>query len=173
MSPNDIYRLLGATPNYPTKEEIINPVVTFKTATKQAVKTWRENVWKLAKGQDDAARFTALTSLVYALNAVYGQTVALTTDLTLPSSCYTPGTNTIILNKPSIITTLHEYAHALFGTSEKKACRWSVQLFAKIWPKSFARLEWNGHTLIKPDEARLAGAVDNAEPTAAVATDPN
>src|SRR5688572_1340475 len=45
-------------------------------------------------------------------------------------SCYVPRLNTIILRgKLSVVTLLHEFAHALYGSSERTACRWSLNLF--------------------------------------------
>ncbi len=57
----------------------------------------------------------------------------------------------IYLEKLSIITLLHEFAHAAFGHSEYKAVEWSVNLFRKVFPKQFEKLEPKGHTLVKKD----------------------
>ena len=65
--------------------------------------------------------------------------------------CYNPRTRTIFFDKnhASIISALHELGHHLFGPNELEACRWSIQLYAKIFPKEFSKLKWNGHMLIK------------------------
>jgi hypothetical protein len=169
LSPSQLGNLLTSLqPHYPNQEEITSPSISYKTATIMAVKGWRNNTWKTAKSGDEATKITALQGLVTALNTVYTKTVSLVLDTEAPQGAhYHPESNTIHLNKPSIITTLHEYAHALFGTSEKKACRWSVQLFAKVWPKSFANLEWNGHMLVRKPNATLAGASEDVDAVAA------
>jgi hypothetical protein len=42
---------------------------------------------------------------------------------------------------------LHEFAHAR-GADERQACRWSINLFKKCFPRSFARCRVIGHTLV-------------------------
>ncbi len=55
-------------------------------------------------------------------------------------------TNVItLIGRLSVITFLHEWGHVLKGRSEFEACRWSLQLFKRFFPKSFARLRWEGH----------------------------
>jgi hypothetical protein len=46
----------------------------------------------------------------------------------------------------SVVTYLHEFAHAL-GRDERGACRWSINLFRRVFPEQFARLAASGHTL--------------------------
>jgi len=46
----------------------------------------------------------------------------------------------------SVVTYLHEFAHAL-GRDESGACRWSVNLFRRVFPEQFARLRTDGHTV--------------------------
>jgi len=65
-------------------------------------------------------------------------------------SNYNPIDNMITLHgKLSVLTFLHEWGHVLKGRSEHKACRWSVNLFRKIFPDNFERLysNANGHFL--------------------------
>ena len=57
----------------------------------------------------------------------------------------------IYLEKLSVITLLHEFAHAAFGRSEYKAVEWSVNLFRKVYPEQFGKLEPKGHTLVKKE----------------------
>lgn len=75
----------------------------------------------------------------------------ITTDGDSGSSSYQPATNTITMRgKLSIITLLHEFAHAR-GYDERKAVAWSVSLFARVYPKQYARLIHEGHTLRLPN----------------------
>lgn len=164
--PNNLFNFLTNRVSYPSQEEIVQPPINYRRTTISAVKDWRKNIWKTAKSQDEASKYEALKQLITTLNRLYNKEVTLSDNHQHPLfNCYNPEARTIYLSKPSIITTLHEYAHALFGTSEKKACRWSVQLFAKVWPKAFAQLEWDGHCLVRRAEARLAAAADNPAPT--------
>lgn len=62
------------------------------------------------------------------------------------SSCYLPAVKAIILRgKISIVTYLHEFAHHLLGKDERKACRWSVNLFRRCFPRSWKKLHFEGH----------------------------
>lgn len=68
--------------------------------------------------------------------------------------CYNPAADIILIgDKMSVVTYLHEYGHALKGSSEREACIWSINLFRKVFPKSFAGLRAVGHMLVKPEIA--------------------
>jgi len=57
-------------------------------------------------------------------------------------SYYNRNSDEIVLHgRLSVLTFLHEFAHALFGSSEKKAREWSINLFKKVWPEKFANLQ--------------------------------
>ena len=73
------------------------------------------------------------------------------------SSHYIPSDHRIVIvGKLSVVTFLHEFAHAL-GHDEQEACRWSINLFRKCFPRQYSRLIHVGHTLIRPQDisARL------------------
>jgi hypothetical protein len=66
------------------------------------------------------------------------------------NSCCIPATRTIILRgRLSVITCLHEVGHLLYGSSEYQACAWSLRLFRECFPKSWSRLQFNGHMAVK------------------------
>jgi len=68
------------------------------------------------------------------------------------ASCYLPGEHRITLTGTlSVVTFLHEFAHAL-GMDERDACKWSVNLFRKCFPKQYSRLIHVGHMLVRPQE---------------------
>ncbi len=48
----------------------------------------------------------------------------------------------------SVVTFLHEFAHAL-GKDERGACRWSINLFRRVFPRQYARLRADGHVLTR------------------------
>ena len=66
------------------------------------------------------------------------------------SSCRRRGTGRpaviTMRGKLSVVTYLHEFAHAL-GRDERGACRWSINLFRRVFPEQYARLQADGHTL--------------------------
>ncbi len=55
--------------------------------------------------------------------------------------------------KLSVVTYLHEFAHAL-GRDERGACRWSINLFRRVFPEQYARLQADGHTLRRTQARR-------------------
>ncbi len=62
--------------------------------------------------------------------------------------CYIPALHTICLgSRMSVVTYLHEFAHAR-GMDERQACRWSINLFRRCFPRSFARCDTRGHMLV-------------------------
>ena len=62
----------------------------------------------------------------------------------------------VIVGKLSVVTYLHEFAHAL-GFDEQEACRWSINLFRECFPRQYSRLVHVGHMLIRPET--LAGRI--------------
>ena len=55
-------------------------------------------------------------------------------------SRYTPRVHRIVIvGKLSVVTFLHEFAHAL-GHDERKACRWSINLFRKRFARQYSLL---------------------------------
>jgi hypothetical protein len=134
--------------NYPaTVAEVLDPPVRFKPAVDAAVaayaasKPWRGNVTE---------RSQKAITLINALADAYEIRPPMLT-LALAGDYYSPATRTICLTesaakKFSVITLLHEFGHAL-GKDERQTCRWSLNLFRKHFPRSFARLAADGHCL--------------------------
>ena len=72
------------------------------------------------------------------------------------SSFYSPRDHRIVLTgKLSVVTFLHEFAHAL-GHDEREACRWSINLFRKCFPRQYSRLIHVGHMLVRPQDFSAA-----------------
>jgi len=63
------------------------------------------------------------------------------------SSCNRLTRTITIRNKLSVVTYLHEFAHAL-GKNEYGACEWSVNLFRQVFPEQFSRLHHSGHMVL-------------------------
>jgi hypothetical protein len=130
--------------------EVVDDQVKFKAAVLHALrnfaqmKPWRGSI---------AARQEKFRWLNRALAEAYGveePRLVFGTHETKDSgsSCYIPRLDTIILRgKLSVVTFLHEWGHRLHGRSESRAARWSINLFRRVFPKSFARCGWDGHML--------------------------
>ena len=74
------------------------------------------------------------------------------------SSHYIPALHRIVLvGKLSVVTFLHEFAHAR-GMGERGACRWSINIFRRCFPRQYARLLHRGHTLIAPQSLTVGPA---------------
>lgn len=122
------------------------PWPKYKDGTIQTVNNWKK-MWKIAKKKETKAML--LASLVKSLAVItYQKPVKVKFDIDAPSCYYNKKTKTININKSlSIISTLHELAHHLYGPSELRACRWSIHLFRNVFPIGFKKLSWDGHML--------------------------
>jgi hypothetical protein len=139
--------------NYPaTVQEVLDPALTFKPAALRAVRAFaRSKPWRgsLSRRKDTfrrlnrelaAAYCTAEPRLVF--QGIEGGTGS-------GDSSYRLATHTITLvGKLSVVTFLHEFAHAR-GFDERQACHWSINLFRRCFPRSFARCRRVGHTLVR------------------------
>ena len=66
------------------------------------------------------------------------------------SSHYIPALHRVVMvGKLSVVTYLHEFAHAR-GMGERGACRWSINLFRRVFSRQYARLIGRGHMLLRP-----------------------
>lgn len=137
-------------PIYPTKVEILEVEQKFKPEIIKMVRGWKKVIWQDKRYETLNDRFVKLKYLAIAIGAHYNKPVNIKLIPDRKSCSYHPKTKTIIINQStSIISFLHEMAHHLFGPDELKACRWSVWLFKKTFPKAFQKLKWKGHMLTK------------------------
>ena len=136
--------------NYPaTAAEVLDPPMRFKPRVLaamerfKAAKPWRGTI------DERKAKFLALHD---ALNGIYRENVRL--DFDIPedretptgNGCFYPTEELIVLEgKLSVITYLHEWAHAIHGPDERYAVRYSLNLYRRFWPRLFERMQFNGH----------------------------
>lgn len=122
--------------------------VPFKPETIEVLTSWKKTLYSDWKHITPLMKLTTLLLLIEALAKKYNKPVEITLG---DSYCYNTDTKTILLdrNHPSIISTLHEFGHHILGTSELKACRWSIHLFKTCFPELFKKLSWEGHMLKK------------------------
>lgn len=134
---------------YPTREEIEQGIAEFPPSTihTQILFRWKEKHYvKQWKEKTTKERFIALTHLIHAFwrhhnikgSVIQGHTWS-----------YNPEHKTIFTDSetPSIISTLHELGHSLYGPSELTTCVFSIGLFKECFPIEFDKLEWDGHML--------------------------
>lgn len=77
-------------------------------------------------------------------------------------STYDPVAKVITLRgRLSVVTFLHEWGHVLKGHSEFEACRWSLRLFQRCFPRSWSRLRFDGHMARKNDEGDQEACNEN------------
>jgi hypothetical protein len=144
---------------YPTKEQILAEIEKIGVSQEELALTrrWKEKTYdKQWKGYSTKEKLDCLAELIFWLDGFSfpGALVRNRLETVNRESyqySYNPRKKTINLdmNHPSILSTLHEYGHHLYGTSELKACAWSVNVFSRCFPKEFARLHWEGHMLKK------------------------
>lgn len=138
--------------NYPeTVAEVLDSDIRFHRRALRAVrklahaKPWRGSV----RQRLDKFRHCAID-----LASAY--------DVTCPNvqigvvDCYIPAAATIYLRRNcSVVSFLHEFAHVR-GMDERDACRWSINLFRKVFPRSFERCSQRGHLLVANNQPATA-----------------
>lgn len=137
---------------YPKKEEIMRTPHLHKPSVLTAVRRWKRSEWYPVRGRGDEDKAHAIRVLVRRIANIYEKPVNVVMEETRPgtSPYYDFRAETIHMNgSVSIISALHELAHHLFGEDETKACIWSVWLFKKTFARSFEKLAWQGHMLVK------------------------
>ncbi len=136
---------------YPTKKEILDHPVIIKPETIAIIKAWKSEFFHNWSDWDNQTKLTRLNSLIYCIQVMENTGIPFAKVKEGKEYKYNLKTNTIYHNKniPSIISSLHELAHHLFGDSEFNACRWSVHAFKQCFPHSFGKLEWQNHKLVK------------------------
>jgi hypothetical protein len=134
---------------YPTKEEILATKPEFKEGIILLIKTWKSSIIKDWKKKELLDKITNLAFLIQALCISHDKNppkIILRDEY----ACDIKKKKIYLdVDNPSIISTLHETAHYLFGKDELIACQWSIWLFKECFPKSFEKLEFKGHLLIK------------------------
>ncbi len=137
--------------NYPTSvQEVIVDNKKYRAAALRAVKKFaKSKPWcgTLSERQIKFRRLNHDLAAAYGVaepHVVFGGMPAIGGDS--GSSCYIPAVQAIILRgKLSVVTYLHEFAHHLFGGNERKACRWSINLFRRCFPLSWEKINFDGH----------------------------
>ncbi|MCY2953597.1 MAG: hypothetical protein NTU53_16700 [Planctomycetota bacterium] len=136
--PNDLFALLAEK-------------MTFRGGAIRVVRRIaKSKFWRRTQEEQKALLRALNASLAVIHNVQWPQLVFGLNEQEPDSSriCFVPAPNTIILRgkyRLSIISFLHEWGHRLYGASEFTACKFSLQLFRRCFPRSFARLRFEGH----------------------------
>jgi len=135
-------------PIYPSNlQAALGQPLTFRPSTLKAVrafaaaKPWRGS---FEERQTKFRQLHADLCRIYRVNP----TLVIQGDGTGDSggSSFQSGANVITLTgRLSVITFLHEWGHVLKGHSEFEACRWSLRLFQRCFPRSWGRITFEGH----------------------------
>jgi hypothetical protein len=149
--------------------EVLDDQMTFNAACLEAMRAFRRGKPWLGNFQKRACKLHALNrdlSRAYRLDPApqlvcvpHGAGQELARRAAMSSlrlfgvDCYDGLANRIELHADpnghlSVVTYLHEFGHAR-GLDEWQTCRWSVNLFRRIFPRSFERLEQVGHRLLR------------------------
>jgi len=141
--------------DYPaTVVEVLDDHIRFRPTALRAIRAFAESRPWAGSVDERKEKFRQLNR---ALSEAYGITEPELTFGRLDgtgsgSSHYIPHLHRIVLvGKLSVVTYLHEFAHSR-GKGEKGACRWSINLFRRCFPKQFGKLVHIGHTLVRPSQ---------------------
>ncbi len=135
---------------YPSKETIVKgPLIKFPESTLRTVAEWKKKWYIGWKDKTKKDQIEGIIALLRYLAINEGHQDAECIKGTMYG--YSKSRNVILLDKdnPSIISALHELAHSFYGDSEAIACRWSTHLFQVCFPKSYSKLQFKGHKLVK------------------------
>lgn len=146
-------------PNYPkTVKEVLDDNIDYKEGTHQAIKRFKVTKPYRGTKSEMQGKFRQLCDDLSKIYEIETPQIAFVKEFN-PSSVYFPVGNLIVLREQfnhtySVVVFLHEYGHAL-KKDERETCRWSINLYRKHFPKSFAKLktsdrEGTGHLLFNP-----------------------
>lgn len=136
---------------YPTKEQILEKDPKIPKIVNEIVLSWKKEFFRDWKNQSKEVKIERLKCLILSINIIAYPTKPWPAIKNGLRYCYSPTDFTIYQDekRPSIISTLHELSHHLYGDSELQACRWSIYLFRTCFPESYKNLKWKNHLLIK------------------------
>jgi len=138
--------------SYPeTVKEVLHKNTKYKRGVLAVMKRFRKSKAWRGTVEERKAKFVKLHE---ELCEIYGKSTALefgdvAHNRGSGNSCYWSMRDKIVLSgRLSVVTYLHEFGHAL-GKDERGACKWSINLFRRIFPKSYKKLQHVGHMLRK------------------------
>lgn len=136
---------------YPTKEQILKKDPHIKMFVKEIILCWKKENTKDWRSIPNEGKIERLKYLILGIMTICYPSKKWPHIIDSNAYYYVPTAFEIHqdVNKPSIISALHELGHHLYGPSELKACRWSIYLFRTCFPEMYKKLKWSNHLLIK------------------------
>lgn len=139
---------------YPTPKEIMTNKPTLLKEEIEYINKWKNKEWKKTQKKIPSQKIFAIRVLLKNLCRIHKKECPFVITCITPatkgtSASYDHKTKTISLYDTSIITALHELGHYFYGSSELEACSYSVHLFISAFPKTFDKLRWKKHLLVK------------------------
>ena len=156
---------------YPeTASEVIDEKIKYKKEVISAMKAFKKEKPYRGTLDEREAKFQRLNEK---LNEIYHKNTKLIFENIDGSrsdlSRYNIVLDEITLSgKLSIVTYLHEYAHSIFGISERKAVSWSLNSFKRIYPILFENLSQEQHMVrvnrnVENREVHVSGHIRELE----------
>lgn len=137
---------------YPRKEEILANLITPNKEQIDIIDRWKEKwyngLWSKRLLEE---KIKALKDLAEGLVS-QDIDLSITLGLSWYTTIFEDEKRAIIgvdITSPSIISMLHEIGHVMHGTSELKACAYSIGIFSTCFPGAYKNLTWKGHMLVK------------------------
>ena len=113
---------------------MLDDTITFKAATLEALRAFKaSHPWR-GTPAERLAKFRRLNRRLATIYGIEAPKVVVTQG----PGCYMPSAHRIYLRNLSVVTYLHEFGHAR-GWDERQTCRWSLNLFRRVFPRQFAR----------------------------------
>jgi hypothetical protein len=140
-SPEEITALVGSDGYYPQDgEDMIRDGFTFNPLTIDAMEDYK---WGMPWSGSYDERVQKAKNIVSKLCKVYDMPptgIEATGDESITNAHYVSSSNTITINKLSVLTLLHEFGHAK-GYNERWTVFWSNNLFKQMFPTNWAKLK--------------------------------
>lgn len=155
--------------------EVLDDAMEFRPAALQAMRDFAHARPWSGTVEERQAKFCQLNRALAAAYQIAEPELAfeILDGGTSGRSHYIAATHRIVLvGKLSVVSYLHEFGHAR-DYGERMACKWSINLFRRIFPRNFSRLVQVGHMLIHPRAVRRCSTPDttNEGPATPTATD--
>jgi hypothetical protein len=139
---------------YPeTVAEVIDDEMKFRPAVYAAMKDFRASKpWQGTQGEMQF-KLRALNQQLAGIYEIEEPKMVFVDKMPGGGCCFRSKPAVIMLQpesegRYSVVAYLHEFAHSI-GKDEKGACKWSINLFKRIFPNSYNALEPDGHLLRK------------------------
>ncbi len=147
---------------YPaTVEECIDDELKYKKGVYEAIKKFRDsNPWRGTKPEMQY-KYNLLNTDLAKIYEIPEPKLVFVDKFPVGPCCFPHSVPAVIMmeatsdGRYSVVAFLHEFAHAI-GRDEKGACKWSLNLFKRFFPKSYEKLEPRGHMLYRKQEKKDA-----------------